>query len=342
MPPSERREQTVPEALKYFYGANELGRMPEGLKISTFVKRILETGLDLPNAYDYGTICLLAVYLPDPVLDVLDPDQVSPENREVWNSRRESLREWILRERTNRDGIYRNLLTFCQSRRRDFDDRDEYKLRVAIDRFAADPDYVALLRRAQRQEERSEERRLAEAREAVPQYAELERATVMLEKARAEQEAKAMRAASINGSHLSEYEESVRMADRADSSVELAFARLSFQEVIAARGSGGLTTALAASVGILVLFVLDVVPPAFAAETTFGAGAKTSFVPPLGLPLSIWILMVTGFYLLLLVVIGISIYAGYFAEKKNIKAAAFADGFGKLALGVFLGKVSGI
>ncbi|WP_062609673.1 hypothetical protein [Caballeronia calidae] len=331
----ERREQTVPEALKYFYDVRPFAHMLEDRRISTFVEGMIADGNAPPTAYNYGTMCLLAVYLPDRVLEVLDPDHVPEDNWWDWSNSREEARLKILDARMDRDAIWQVLTEFCMQHRADFIERDISELRSAIDKMLTDPQYLsvatAILKTNHR--ERLENARLRGREDVRIGIPSIDAADIPGEM---------FNTRSRDAISLDLYQKAVRYADYADARVQEEFSKLSFQGVLATRGTSGLIITVAACLGIFILLAFEVIPSAFAADSSSAVGSKTPFVPPLGLPLSVWVVMVAGFYLLLVVMVVVSIHAGYFAEKKNIKAAAFADGFGKLALGIFLGKISGI
>jgi hypothetical protein len=142
------------------------------------------------------------------------------------------------------------------------------------------------------------------------------------------------------------YRRSVAKRANVQEIVEANYSLLSFREAIAVRGIDGFAAGLVGCLTTLFLLVSTIsrspLSPISVAFAQTSNPIKSTSTLPLNLPLSVWVPMVIGFYVFLLVVLIVFLWKGYLAKSKSDKAAAFIDRFGTLALGVFLGKVSGL
>ncbi|MFM0330121.1 hypothetical protein [Paraburkholderia strydomiana] len=123
-----------------------------------------------------------------------------------------------------------------------------------------------------------------------------------------------------------------------------AYSKLSTKDAVLVRGVDRFVTAVLGTLSLIV-WALQLAPSLWLmstahAEATVAAPTPSPtkpFTPPLGISPAIWSTMVLAAFALLMTFAALAIWQGYFARKKNERAARFAERFGTLLLGAFFG-----
>lgn len=339
----DRPHASVSMTLEFFFRRDEFPAQLRDEEIAQFLERRITTpveGTTIDN-YVYGIACVLALSLPDPVLRVL---RSKPDDRGSL-----SVLDAFLVHGYDSHHLSTVIFQFFNIYRTEPDgfDNPEDTLQAisdAVDQILADGIYRALYFAWQISKDRVEHH-FRESQVDAPADMPSDGLGGLFSppflSGIAEEDAEAAASAFSPG-----YARSRWSLKAAQDDVEQAYAPLTFKDAIAARGSEGFLIGLCACVGALVLLInaltsggLSLIANAHA-QTATGAPSH-EFTPPVGLPLSVWVPMVIGFYLFLLAVLVVFLYKGYLASPKSEKAAAFIDRFGTLALGVLPGKVTG-
>jgi uncharacterized protein YjbI with pentapeptide repeats len=137
------------------------------------------------------------------------------------------------------------------------------------------------------------------------------------------------------------------LRDRAQSLLNTSYSSLTFWEAVSARGFSRILPAifsLAWLVSLLPQFVSSVfpavgslIPAALAAPSGSNTPKSDTFIPPLGLSQQLFNVVVLMFVVVMVCSIGVLLWAGFVAKKKNQKAAALVEHFGSFLLGAFFG-----
>jgi hypothetical protein len=130
-----------------------------------------------------------------------------------------------------------------------------------------------------------------------------------------------------------------------ETELEQAYAKLSFADAIRVRGAFRLIPVLV-SCGWLIYLIFRQGPDVLsalaglvlrAAYAAQPAEAASTFTPPLGLPQSIFNIIVLVFVGAAVCIIGVLLYAGFIAKTKNVKAAALVEHMCGFIVGVLFG-----
>jgi hypothetical protein len=341
---SDRFKEPVEDALTFFFERQEVPPAIAKRPIMDFLSDQIFLAIDdIPQRYPvFGVACLLAVYLPNFVLRALLSD---PPNR---SGSRRSERQDLITSFLSSSGEMSasiSVTNFLGGYAEGYShDREKNKaIGAAVESVLFDARFRALYYQWQLVNVRIKED-LARRFSDVAQDRSTERRDESLDlSARAEKLIDAIESGSWRAG-LVGYSTGMALLRMVQSTVDRAYSTMSFAEAIAARGVEGFATGVAACVGVVFLICQAMMGGAFSLITNAYAqttGSTQKFVPPVGLPLSVWVPMLIGFYVFLLAVLIVFLWKGYLASSKNQKAASFIDRFGTLALGVFLGKITG-
>lgn len=323
--PSERRRERAGIALEFFYYKHEIPEEIRNLPIDTFLRfQLTKSTLGEDYRYAiYAIACVIALYLPYFVLRSLqyDPNKLKV-SEEDWDHERKNLLEKIITDGfdLNHGGIAKDISEFCMLGPASLT-IPEVLSATSYAAFAIwqDDTFKSLIRLIPSSQKEGKDKN-----DETP-FSDLEQ----------------------ESNYPQEYRLSLGRLRRAEVDAERSYSRLTFRTALYLRGGEGFILSVMGGIGLLVLIINTLTegkfsPVSYAYGQTTTGSPKGQFVPPLGLPISTWVLMVVGFYLFLLAVLVVFLWKGYLATPKSEKAANFIDRFGTLALGVFLGKVTGL
>jgi hypothetical protein len=143
---------------------------------------------------------------------------------------------------------------------------------------------------------------------------------------------------------LIRYSISKEKASSWDDRSKAAYSRLSTKDAVLVRGIDHFVIAVLGTLSMIV-WAVQLAPrlwliSAAHAEATAAASTSSptkSYTPPLGIDPTNWQIMVFAAFVLLMSFAVVAVWQGYFAPKKNERAAKFAERCGMLLLGAFFG-----
>ncbi|SAK59438.1 hypothetical protein AWB81_01845 [Caballeronia arationis] len=327
MSSEEKMEASLSEALQFFYTIDELPITTP--KVKNYLVFLSDSPIEEPSDYEYGIACVLALHFPNFLLRGIS----SNSDRERLAEIRERILYPFLEHLYDAEAITSTLAEYVGA---NFGD---VRAQIGVTQFSYDS-LSALVKGIFEDTNFKIFRASLQAAMALkPESNKHERDFGGLEEILLERIGNR-----AEGSQ--NYPEYLGKLRRAEYLVERSYSNLTLRMALHFRGHEGFSGAVLGGLGLLLLILNQITGASFglipSAYAQSGAPPnKVGFTPPLGIPPSFWVWMVVGFYAFLLSVLIVFLWKGYLATPKSEKAASFIDRFGTLALGVFLGKVTG-